>query len=173
MKTLYFNGNIYTGDGFTHSLLVDNGVIIAVGDAAAMRANGANAFDLEGKTVIPGLNDSHMHLYGVGTNIMSVQMLGAHSPEDVIERAKKFIAENNVPAGTYVTGRGWNQDYFTGEKRLLNRYDLDKISTEHPIVFRRACGHMLVCNSKALELSGVNKNTEACPGGINSMTKRK
>ena len=86
MKTLYFNGNIYTGDCFTHSLLVDNGVIIAVGDAAAMRANGANAFDLEGKTVIPGLNDSHMHLYGVGTNIMSVQMLGAHSLEELVSQ---------------------------------------------------------------------------------------
>ena len=165
MKTLYFNGNIYTGDGFTHSLLVENGVILAVGDAAAMRANGANAFDLEGKTVIPGLNDSHMHLYGVGTNIMSVQMLGSKSPEDVIERGRKFIETNNVPEGTYVTGRGWNQDYFEGEKRLLNRYDLDKISAKHPIVFRRACGHMLVCNSLALELSGVNKDTEACPGG--------
>ena len=48
MKTLYFNGNIYTGSGFTHSLLEENGVILAMGDAAAMRAEGAKAFDLEG-----------------------------------------------------------------------------------------------------------------------------
>lgn len=165
MKTLYFNGNIYTGDGFTHSMLVDNGMILALGDSGAMRAQGADAVDLEGKTVIPGLNDSHMHLYGVGTNLTSVQLLGAESIDEIIERAKRFIKENNVPKGTFVTGRGWNQDYFKGEQRLLTKEDLDKISKEHPIVFRRACGHMLSCNSLALEIAGVDENTQARQGG--------
>lgn len=165
MKTLYFNGNIYTGEGFTHSLLVDNGIILASGDAAAMRASGANAVDLEGRTVLPGFNDSHMHLYGVGTNLMSVQLLGSTGVSDIIERAKKFISDNNIPEGTYVTGRGWNQDYFTSDKRLLTRYDLDKISTKHPIVFRRACGHVLVCNSLALSLAGIGRSTASAPGG--------
>lgn len=165
MKTLYFNGNIYTGEGFTHSLLVDNGIILAVGDAAAMRASGAKAVDLEGHTVVPGFNDSHMHLYGVGTNLMSVQLLGATSIGDIVERAKKFIADNHIPEGTYVTGRGWNQDYFTSEKRLLTRYDLDMISTKHPIIFRRACGHILACNSLALSLAGIDKDVSSVPGG--------
>ena len=119
MKTLYFNGNIYTGSGFTHSLLEENGVILAMGDAAAMRAEGAKAFDLEGKTVVPGFNDSHLHLMGLGKHLLSVNLLGCKSIDEVKKRTADFIKNNNVEKGAFVTGRGWNQDYFEGEKRLL------------------------------------------------------
>ncbi len=165
MKTLYFNGNIYTGSGFTHSLLEENGVILAMGDAAAMRAEGAKAFDLEGKTVVPGFNDSHLHLMGLGKHLLSVNLLGCKSIDEVKKRTADFIKNNNVEKGAFVTGRGWNQDYFEGEKRLLTRDDLDEVSKDHPIILRRACGHMLTCNSLALEKAGIDENTPAVSGG--------
>ena len=166
MKTLYFNGHIYTGKGeFTHALLVDNGLIERIGDDAATHAGGATAVDLQGKTVLPGFNDSHLHLFGVGKNLSAVGLLGSKSIADVIARGKRYIKDNGLKPGEFLVGRGWNQDYFEGESRLITRYDLDKISTEHPIIFRRACGHLLTCNSLALQMAGIDRNTQPVYGG--------
>lgn len=166
MKTLYFNGKIYTGQGeFTHALLVDGGMIERIGDDAATHAGGATAVDLEGKTVLPGFNDSHLHLYGVGKNLSAVHLLGSKSIADVIARGKQYIKDNGLKPGEFLVGRGWNQDYFEGESRLLTRHDLDQISTEHPVIFRRACGHLLTCNSMALKLAGIDRNTAPVAGG--------
>ena len=68
----------------------------------------------------------------------------------MIERGRRFIEENQVAPGEVVLGRGWSQDFFTYTDRMPTREDLDKISTEHPIICTRACGHVLVCNSMAL-----------------------
>ena len=76
MKTLYFNGNIYTGDDFVTALLVEDGVITEIGSAAERSADEVERVDLRGKTVIPGFNDSHLHLYGLGKYLRSVQLAG-------------------------------------------------------------------------------------------------
>ena len=94
----------------------------------------------------------------MGDALSSCNLTSAKSIDEIIQLGKKFIEENKDI--TALSGRGWNQDYFnSGEKRLLNRFDLDKISTEIPIVFDRVCGHVSVGNTKALEVLGVNENT--------------
>ena len=141
MKTAYIHGQVYTGTlPLKQAFLVEDGTFLWVGgEEEARLLEAEERVDLGGAFVCAGFNDSHMHLYGVGTNIMSVQMLGSKSPEDVIERGRKFIEANNVPEGTYVTGRGWNQDYFSDAKRMPNRWDLDQVSTTCPVVAVRAC----------------------------------
>ena len=165
MKTLYFNGNIYTGDAFVGALLVEDGVIAETGPEAERSADGAERADLRGKTVIPGFNDSHLHLYGLGRYLRSVQLAGCGGVEEILERTRKFIADNHIPPGSVVTGRGWNEDYFSREKRYPIRDDLDRISAEHPIILRRVCGHVAVCNSLALKAAGIGRNTPPVPGG--------
>lgn len=167
MKTLFWNGKFYVSQGqFAEAVLVEDGVITDVGSHAdvATKAGGAVSRDMCGKTVIPGFYDSHMHLVGVGNFLLSVSLMGSTGIDDIIKRAKKFIKDNKIPAGTVIVGRGWNQDYFADPK-LPQKEDLDKISTEHPIIFRRACGHILVCNSKAIQLARITKDTVPLPGG--------
>ncbi len=168
MRTIIHNGNIYIGNGnFAQAVAIENGVFTAVGtneEILATKTTTDNIIDANGNAVTPGFNDSHQHLYGVGVNLESVQLMGVTSIDEIVSRASAFIAQNNIPAGKFVSGRGWNQDYFTGSNALPTRHDMDRISTEHPIVFRRACGHMAVCNTKALEVAGVTRETPQVAG---------
>lgn len=159
MKTAIINANVYLErEKFAQAVLISDETIEKVGTNAEILADlpkDGTTIDAQGKTLIPGFNDSHEHLFHVGDEISQVHLLGVTSLAEVIERGRKFIAEKNLADGEVVCGNGWNQDYFTDEKRLLNRYDLDKISTEHPIIFNRACGHVLVCNTLALKIAGL------------------
>ena len=82
---------------------------------------------------------------------MECDLVGTKSIEELIERVKNYINENDVKPGQWVTGKGWNS-YF--EIKLSTRYDLDKISAEHNICLTRGCYHMCVVNSKALNTVG-------------------
>ena len=170
MSTLIYNANIYVERGvFAQALLVgDDGKIAAVGTEEEVRAactGSETQFDAQGRTIVPGFNDSHQHLFNTGIALAAVRLQGVTSIAEVIERGRRYIEENQPKPGEVIHGMGWNQDYFTDEHRLLTRHDLDKISTEHPIIFDRACGHILTCNTKALEMAGVTTSTVPNAGG--------
>ena len=166
MKTILKNGKIYIEkDNFQEAIFIENGIIKQVGLNENILKNDAdNIIDLNGKTVLPGFNDSHMHLSLIGDAMNSCNLTSAKSIDEVIELGKNFLKKNKDIRA--LTGRGWNQDYFTsGEKRLLNCLDLDKISTEIPIVFDRVCEHVISGNTKTLEILGVDENT-IIDGGV-------
>ena len=170
MSTLIYNANIYVERGvFAQALLVgDDGKIAAVGTEDEVRAactGNETQFDAQGRTIVPGFNDSHQHLFNTGISLAAVRLQGVTSIAEVIERGRRYIEENHPQPGEVIHGMGWNQDYFTDEHRLLTRHDLDKISTEFPIIFDRACGHILTCNTKALEMAGVTTETVPNAGG--------
>lgn len=168
MRKIIYNGNIFIENGVHASAIcIENDVVLQYGtdeEILAFAEADTERINANGNAVVPGFNDSHMHLYGLGVSLSSVQLLGVDTLEEVLLRGRKFIEENQVPAGTFVRGRGWNHDYFTDENRVLTRHDLDKISTEHPIIFNRACGHMATCNTKALEVCGIDANTPQMEG---------
>lgn len=85
--------------------------------------------------------------------------------EELNLRVARFIMDKDIKESKWVRGAGWNQDYFQDEKRFPTRYDLDNISTKHPIVVSRACGHVVVVNSKGLEILNINKDTPQVEGG--------
>lgn len=170
MSLLITNAKIYVErDHFAQALLVgDDGRIAAVGteeEVRAVAAQDVEVFDAQGRTIVPGFNDSHQHLMNTGIALAAVRLLGTTTISEIIEKGRRYIEENQVAPGEVIHGMGWNQDYFTDEHRLLNRHDLDKISTEHPIIFDRACGHILVCNTMALEMAGVTVDTVPNEGG--------
>ncbi|MEA4920984.1 MAG: amidohydrolase [Clostridiaceae bacterium] len=167
MDIALHNGKIYTGSGFAQAISVKDGIITAVGtnEDILSACKGSLTVDLAGKTVIPGLIDSHLHMFNLGASLLSVQLHGAASITECIERGRKFITANSPEPGSVIIGRGWNDDYFTDEHRMLCRLDLDKISIEHPIILTRACGHALACNTKALTLAGVTCDTPQVDGG--------
>lgn len=167
--TVLYNGKIYMGrDSFAQAMLIQDGRIVALGSDQSILACApveAQRYDACGRTVVPGFNDSHQHLRSVGELLGSVQLLGAASIAEVKERARAFIEKNRPQPGSVIYGMGWNQDYFTDEQRLLTCADLDEISTEHPIVFERACAHILVANTAAMERAGITPDTQPLEGG--------
>ncbi len=167
MRTILRNGKIYVNkNNFKEALLIEDGIIKLVGSNEELAHHSADkVIDLEGKTVLPGFNDSHLHISSIGASMNTCNLTQAKSIDDIIQIGKEFLKKNqNIKT---LHGRGWNQDYFvSGERRLITRFDLDTISTEIPIVFDRICGHVSVGNTKALEILGIDENTSVDGGTI-------
>ena len=169
MKTIYYNGHIYTGElPLVEAFIVEDGRFTFAGSSAkalALCVEGDEKVDLEGQFVCAGFNDSHMHLLSYGNQLHMIQMnTCTDSLEHLIQASLDFLKEHPAKPGEWIYGRGWNHDYFTDVKRLPNRHDLDRISTENPVCATRCCGHVLAVNTKALEVLGITKDT-VCPAG--------
>ena len=164
MKTVYWNGSVYTGKlPLQQAFAVENGRFTAVGtneEICALQAD--QVVDLKGKFLCAGFNDSHMHLLNLG-QALSVAPLHLHTHS--LKEMLSCLRAMQPGRGGWILGRGWNQDLFTDENRMPNRWDLDQVSTEHPVCAVRACGHALVINSKALEMLGITGNMPRIPGG--------
>jgi len=167
MSTILYNGSIYQNrNKFSSALLIENGVIIACGNDSeilTLKTKVTELIDLKGKTVLPGFNDSHLHFYTSAIALSTVSLNDQTSIQAMIEKGKQFINQTTEPQQA-LFGRGWNQDYFI-DKRLPSRFDLDQISSSIPIVFYRVCGHIAVCNTKALEYCQINESTNPIDGG--------
>ncbi len=149
-------------------IYIEDGIISAIGGTELLENVSSNTevIDAKSQLVLPGFNDSHLHLVDMGRFLTSVNCYGLTSIAQIIDKGREFIAQNDLSIDSLVYGMGWNQDYFTDEVRNLTRFDLDQISTENPIIFRRACGHLTSCNTKALELLGIDDNTSQVDGGV-------
>ena len=165
--SVYRNGNIYTVDeafSTATALAIKGDRLIYVGGEAGVDAfigPNTKVTDLGGKTVIPGLIESHMHINGLGESLLIIDAFW--KPKDVILEAVKAEAEKAEP-GAWIQGRGWmntvweNTDYPTKE-------ELDAVAPNNPVYLTRADGHMCWVNSKAFELAGITKDTPDPQGG--------
>ncbi len=167
--SIYMNGTIRTMDPNNpqvECVAVAGSVIIHAGSAEECQkfADDTTKYvDLGGKTMLPGFSDNHLHLLGYGISLIVVNLYGLTSIEQVIEKIKERASEIN--AGDWVIGRGWDQNDYV-ENRFFDRYDLDRASTEHPIIMSRICGHAAVVNSRALELAKIDRNTPNPGSGV-------
>ncbi|MFN8379782.1 MAG: amidohydrolase [Anaerolineae bacterium] len=144
-----------------------DGRIAYVGDLIGAPAGArVRRVDLQGRTLIPGLNDAHVHIWKLGLLLtVQVDARGAAAP-DIPSIVRAFQDRAHVtPEGVWLTGRGYNEAELP-EHRHLTRADLDVASTQHPIALTRTCGHMIVANSLALERAGITRDTPNPPGGV-------
>jgi len=160
MKTFYINGKIYTMNNheIIEAMIVDRGIIQSVGttEEVMQYANKqSNVIDLQGQVVIPGLNDSHLHVLQTAVSMDYIDLSDANSVEDIIEIGKKALETHNPDK--WLLGKNWNQTTFPVPE-IFTKDDLDKISTEIPIAFTRVCIHTTVLNSKAIELLNKRYN---------------
>lgn len=118
--------------------------------------------DLQGKTVVPGVIDSHIHVADFGKFLNWINLSAAKSIEELQTTLKEKVQK--IPKNRWIVGNGWNESRFT-EKRCPNRYDLDAVSPDNPVVLYHECGRVCVVNSKALEFAKVTKETVAPTGG--------
>ena len=162
------NGKLYVKPGvFAQAALCEDGVIRQVGMTADILAAAGNAqvVDCGGRTVIPGLNDSHMHLLGVGVGMYEADITGVRSIDELVERVRAYRQRYPERCAQGIHAVGWNQDLFTGEKRIPDRHDLDRVATDIPVVLERICGHVATGNSRVVELLGLTKASPQYTGG--------
>ncbi|MEX2355868.1 MAG: amidohydrolase [Thermaerobacterales bacterium] len=162
------NGSIMTMDERepeAQAVLAHGESIVMIGQNDTVKAEapaGATVVDLAGRTVTPGLIDSHLHLFRYGETLAQVDLGGTRTLDDFLQRLARDVAAR--PAGAWVSGRGWDQDRLA-ERRYPTRHDLDRVTAEHPVLLIRVCGHAAVANSMALRMAGVNAATADPPGG--------
>ena len=178
MKSIYCNAQVYTGeDTLRNAFLVEDGIISAVGtdeEILALADAETACMDLGGRFVCPGFNDSHMHLLNFGQSLNAAQLADhTESLSDMLSYLKEYAVARPLRAGQWLLGRGWNQDYFTDVRRMPNRWDLDAISAEYPIMITRACGHCCAVNSRVLEIAGITAETPSPAGGTIGMENGK
>lgn len=120
--------------------------------------------DLQGRMATPGLYDAHAHIIGEGVARSEIEINAdrVSSIADIVELVKQRV-ESSRP-GAWVVGQGYDQGNLA-EGRHPNRYDLDEISPDHPVILKRSCHHIMAVNSKALELAGITANTNDPDGG--------
>ena len=161
---LYKNCNIYNNPNI-NAILCQNGKIVKLfsPDGQAPTSGIQEEIDLKGGWVYPGFIDSHMHLRGLGWSLESVDMVGTLSKDLALEKVRDAV--KNTPEGTWVRGRGWDQNDWK-EHDYPSAKDLDAISETHPMVFRRIDGHAAWANSLAIKLAGISKETENVDGGF-------
>jgi predicted amidohydrolase YtcJ len=171
---VFKNGNIYTvneSQPHAQAIAVKAGRVIFVGsnaDAKKYEGTRTRVVDLQGRTVVPGMTDSHNHLIGVGLREMTLNLEGTVSLEDFLAKVKARV--DRAKPGEWVTGRGWIETFWKPPV-FPTRQELDRVAPNNPVVFRRADGHASVVNSAALKIAGIDRNTPNPFGGEISKDK--
>jgi predicted amidohydrolase YtcJ len=170
--SVYFNGKIVTideEDTISRAVAVKFGRFIKVGkeeEVKSLIGDDTEVVDLKGKTVIPGLIDSHCHMLAVGAqrrlNVDLSEEARVYSINDLVNKLRKRA--ENTPKGEWVLGYQ-EDDSKLEERRHPTRWELDEASKEHPIIISTVGGHFSMANSKAFELAGVTKEREDPVGG--------
>jgi predicted amidohydrolase YtcJ len=161
------NGNVYTvNDKQPHaeSIAVKDERVVFVGsneEAKKFRSDSTPIIDLGGKTVVPGLTDSHCHIFGIGERDMRLNLEGTNSLQEFIQKIKERVAQTE--RGRWITGRGWIETFWK-PAAFPTRQDLDKIAPDNPVFLTRADGHASVVNSAALKVAKID-NTSPNPFG--------
>jgi predicted amidohydrolase YtcJ len=161
------NANVITVDpafSLARSVAVKDAKIIAVGDEADIRSYAGPAtriLDAEGKTVVPGLIDTHAHVEAAGLLKYTVSFDGVASIAEALARVADMTAR--TPDGEWIRGRMWHPVAQLKEKRFLTRYELDSVAPNHPVCL--PVGHFTLANSLALKLAAIDRNTPNPDGG--------
>ena len=162
------NARIYTVDQsrpFVDAMAVKDGKIVFVGpERQALNYKGAatKVIDAEGHTVIPGMIDAHAHLSGLGQALQIVDLVGTTSYDAVI--AKVVAKALTVPAGAWITGRGWDQNDWA-DTRFPTHEALSKAVPDHPVFLERVDGHAGLVNAAAMRAASIGAASQDTRGG--------
>jgi predicted amidohydrolase YtcJ len=173
---IYFDGIIYTGEGFAEdkpqiveAIAIRGGKVLAIGTTEEItRLAGPKTVlhDLDSAStstfIFPGFNDAHTHLGGAGRTKLNVDLTGVKSLAEMV--AKINSAATASPAGHWLTGGNWDHTLWE-QKVLPTRRDLDKVTGDHPTFLDRIDGHIAIANTAALTAAGITGKTQPPQGG--------
>jgi len=174
---IFHGGHIVTMDPqqpTVAAVAVRGETIVAAGsmpEVMALEGPSTRVVDLGDHALLPGFIDAHGHFLGAGRD--RHLMVGLHPPpvgdvnniDDIVRKVRAWIDERDIPPGEPVTGRGYD-DSLLEEGRHPTRTDLDRASTEHPIILTHVSGHLVATNSALLAASNITADTPDPPGGV-------
>jgi predicted amidohydrolase YtcJ len=155
------NGKIITvdaKDSVAQAVAVRDGKIVAVGSTASIRAQAAknvHVFDLHGRTVTPGLIDTHGHFTETNT-LYQLNFSDAKRIDEVVSRVRERVA--SLKPGEWIRGEQWDESKLA-ELRYVYASDLDRVSPDNPVWLTQSMGHYGVANTCALKLAGITAET--------------
>src|SRR2546423_470582 len=167
-QTVFVNGNIYTMNErqpHAEAIAVKGDRIVFVGsnnDAKKFKTSGTRPIDLAGKTVVPGLTDSHCHIFGIGERELTLNLEGTNTLEDFLAKVKERVAKTQ--RGKWITGRGWIETFWK-PPQFPTCADLDKIAPDNPVFLTRADGHAAIAHSASLRIAKIEPDTPSPFGG--------
>lgn len=169
-EKLYFNGDILTleDDLYVEAILVKDSKIYKLGkkdDLIKEASKEVELIDLQGKTLMPSFIDPHSHFSGYASSFSQVDLKETTSFAEVAAAIKKFIEKNNIPAGKWIQGDGYDQNFLV-EKEHPTRILLDKAAPDNPIIVKHKSGHMGVLNTMALNELRITNDTPNPEGGV-------
>ncbi|MFC2169832.1 amidohydrolase [Acidobacteriota bacterium] len=165
------NGKVFTVNEeslWTQAVAVKGETILTVGsdeDVEKYIGDSTQVLDVEGKLVIPGLIDSHVHFTSGGQRLAMLRLRGVKSIEEIQEKIAERIKELPEGAPVMAIGSIRSTTLFPGPLGLATKDILDPVSPNNPVVIRRSGGHAVLLNSVALKQSGITKETETPYGG--------
>lgn len=160
MKRLFYNAHIYTMNPDmpqATAMLVEDGRVLWTGDTVG-EAAADECIDLKGAVVLPGMGDSHMHLMSLGRRLCSLDVSRASDWTQMQQMVARYLSENQLAPGEWIDAAGFNEDRFSPSV-LPTRRELDRVAPDHPMILRRVCGHMVICNTAALRTLGITADT--------------
>jgi len=173
VDSIFINGSIYTVSDATkiEALAVKNGKITALGSTVeilALKGNNTKIIDLNGKTMTPGLIDTHAHFMGIGYAKLELDLMSVTSYEELVAIVERKV--KTLDPGVWVLGRGWHQDKWDSITAPVVRgfpthHLLSKVAPNNPVFLRHASGHAGLANAKAMEISGIDSSVEFSDGG--------
>jgi predicted amidohydrolase YtcJ len=167
--TILHGGKVVTLDqrsSVAQAVAVRDGRFLAVGGDAEVRKLAGPAtrmIDLGGRTVIPGLNDTHTHFRAAGLALYTVNLRSAKTVDEALAAIRAFTAKKKP--GEWIVGGAWHPPSQLAEKRYLTRQEIDRAAPNNP-VYLPTVGHFVMANSRALALARIDKDTPNPEGGV-------
>jgi len=168
LDVVLYNGTVITlaNPALAQAVGVRDGRIATVGttaDLLSLAGPHTKKIDLAGRTVVPGMNDAHAHIWKIGhllTTMLDLRRVAGI--DELVKSVKTFSAR--LPPGAWLLGRGYNEAAMK-EQRAPTRVDLDRAEPSRPVVLTRTCGHIYAVNSAALDKAQIVAETVAPSGG--------
>jgi len=169
IRKAFINGKIYTVNEkqpYAEMVMTEGNKITYVGKTNLNIIDAqTSVYDLEGKLMLPGFNDSHLHFTSGGSYLLGINLRPALSKEEFVELTEEYIISRSVPVNSWITGGRWDHEMWP-DKILPTKELIDPFTENTPVFVSRIDGHVGLANSKALELAGITKNTPDPEGGL-------
>ena len=172
--SIFLHGNIYTGVSGSSSfhevervqaIAIKGDRILAVGkddEIEKYRGPSTMVVDLKGHFVVPGFNDAHMHLTDAGFKRLTIDLTGVRSEQEFRDRVRKRL--ETAEPGEWITGSGWDETLWP-TKEVPTRWDIDEVTSDHPVYLERIDGHVAVASTLALKMAHVTLASKNPEGG--------